>query len=96
MDTKEMRVAYAAGRILSDRIAASCNVDCGDQWKIYGNDCIDDAKAMLQGCGVLEILKTAQALIDELDAALPHNMKHIAAGQRANLRIALSTATEER
>ena len=41
-------VVSAAARVLSDRVAASCNVDCGDQWMLYGNDFIEDARAALQ------------------------------------------------
>ena len=43
--TEEMVVA--AARMLSDRQAAACNVDCGDMWKLHGNDFIDDARAAL-------------------------------------------------
>jgi len=38
----------AAARMLSDRQAAACNVDCGDMWKLHGNDFIDDARAALE------------------------------------------------
>ena len=41
-------VVSAAARVLSDRVAASCNVDCGDQWMLYGNDYIEDARAALE------------------------------------------------
>lgn len=44
--TDEMVVA--AARMLSDRQAAACNVDCGDMWKLHGNDFIDDARAALE------------------------------------------------
>jgi hypothetical protein len=44
--TDEMVVA--AARVLSDRQAAACNVDCGDMWKIHGNDFIEDARAALE------------------------------------------------
>jgi hypothetical protein len=44
--TDEMVVA--AARVLSDRQAAACNVDCGDMWKLHGNDFIDDARAALE------------------------------------------------
>ena len=44
--TDEMVVA--AARMLSDRQAAACNVDCGDMWKIHGNDFIEDARAALE------------------------------------------------
>ncbi len=44
--TDEMVVA--AARVLSDRQAAACNVDCGDMWKLHGNDFIDDARAALK------------------------------------------------
>jgi hypothetical protein len=41
-------VISAAARVLSDRVAASCNVDCGDMWMLHGNDSIEDARAMLE------------------------------------------------
>ena len=44
--TDEMVVA--AARMLSDRQAAACNVDCGDMWKLHGNDFIEDARAALE------------------------------------------------
>ena len=37
----------AMARALSDRQADACNVDRDDQWKLYGNDFIEDVKAML-------------------------------------------------
>ena len=44
--TDEM--AVDAARMLSDRQAAACNVDCGDMWKMHGNDFIEDARAALE------------------------------------------------
>ena len=44
--TDEMVVA--AARMWSDRQAAACNVDCGDMWKMHGNDFIEDARAALE------------------------------------------------
>lgn len=44
--TDEMVVA--AARMLSDRQAAACNVDCGDMWKLHGNDFLEDARAALE------------------------------------------------
>jgi len=41
-------VVSEAARVLSDRVAASCNVDCGDMWMLHGNDSIEDARAMLE------------------------------------------------
>lgn len=37
----------AAGRALADRSAAACNVDKDDNWKIYGDDFIADARAAI-------------------------------------------------
>ena len=37
-----------AARVLNDRQADACNVDRDDQWKIYGQDFIEDAEAMLR------------------------------------------------
>ncbi len=38
----------AAARVLSDRVAAQCGIDVTDQWMLYGNDFIEDARAMLE------------------------------------------------
>lgn len=44
---EQVRDVSAMARVLSDRQADSCNVDRDDQWKIYGQDFIDDVTAML-------------------------------------------------
>lgn len=36
-----------AARVLNDRQAEACGVDKDDQWKVYGHDFIEDARAML-------------------------------------------------
>ena len=41
--------AYRMARALSDRYADQCGVDKDDNWKLYGQDCIDDVRAMLEG-----------------------------------------------
>ena len=45
--SEQVRDVSAMARVLSDRQADSCNVDRDDQWKIYGQDFIDDVTAML-------------------------------------------------
>ena len=37
----------AAARVLNNRQAEACGVDKDDQWKVYGEDFIEDARAML-------------------------------------------------
>ena len=44
--TDEMVVA--AARMLNERQADACGVDKDDQWKMYGQDFIEDARAMLE------------------------------------------------
>jgi hypothetical protein len=39
--------ADVMAKTLSDRCADQCQVDRDDYWKQYGDDCIDDVKAML-------------------------------------------------
>ena len=39
--------AYRMARALSDRYADQCGVDRDDNWKIYGQDFIEDVRAML-------------------------------------------------
>lgn len=41
-----------AGRVLADRNADACGVDREDNWKIYGNDFIEDARAVLAAVAV--------------------------------------------
>ena len=41
--------AYRMARALSDRYADQCRLDKDDYWKLYGQDCIDDVRAMLEG-----------------------------------------------
>lgn len=37
----------AMARVLSDRAASACCVDLDDNWKIYGQEYIEDVRAML-------------------------------------------------
>ena len=37
----------AMAKVLSDRAASACCVDPDDNWKIYGQDYIEDVRAML-------------------------------------------------
>ncbi len=36
----------AAARVLCRRAAEQCNVDFEDSWKVYGDDYLEDARAM--------------------------------------------------
>jgi hypothetical protein len=42
------KMIYVAACVMNDRQAEACNVDKDDQWKIYGQDFIEDARAMLE------------------------------------------------
>jgi hypothetical protein len=42
------KMVLIAARVMSDRQADACNVNKEDQWKVYGQDFIDDARAMLE------------------------------------------------
>jgi len=42
------KMILVAARVMNDRQADACNVDKDDQWKIYGQDFIDDARAALE------------------------------------------------
>ena len=42
------KMIFVAARVMNDRQADACNVDRDDQWKIYGQDFIGDARAMLE------------------------------------------------
>ena len=37
----------AMAKVLSDRVASACCVDPDDNWKIYGQEYIEDVRAML-------------------------------------------------
>jgi hypothetical protein len=43
LDFTEAQIS-AAGRVLADRSAAACGVDKGDNWAIYGNEFIEEAR----------------------------------------------------
>lgn len=45
--SEQVRDVSEMARVLSDRQADACNVDRDDQWKIYGQDFIEDVTAML-------------------------------------------------
>jgi hypothetical protein len=38
---------HVMAKALSDRHAEECNIDKDDNWKVYGQDYIDDVEAML-------------------------------------------------
>ena len=42
------KMVLIAARVMSDRQADACNIDKEDQWKVYGQNFIDDARAMLE------------------------------------------------
>ena len=41
----------AMAKVLSDRVASACCVDPDDNWKIYGQEYIEDVRAMLASTG---------------------------------------------
>jgi hypothetical protein len=58
----------------------------------FGPEELSQIAALLESR--LEIANRAEALITALDQELPHNMKHIAAPQRFNLRSAIARTLE--
>lgn len=51
-----------AARVLSDRTADACGIDKDDNWAIYGNEFIADARAVLNAA---RETKSLTALVDE-------------------------------
>jgi len=56
-----------AAKVLSQRQAEACGVDSEDNWKMYGNDFIGDAQAMLEVVGASELLEALHLLLDQVD-----------------------------
>jgi hypothetical protein len=64
-----------AARILCERSADACGIDRDDNWNIYAEDFKADARAVLEGCAVpelLEALKNADKLISQLMPGIKH------------------------
>jgi hypothetical protein len=50
-------MVVAAARTLCKRSSEACNVNNDDNWKVYGQDFIEDAQAALDACGASELLE---------------------------------------
>jgi hypothetical protein len=85
-----------AARILCERSADACGIDRDDNWNIYAEDFKADARAVLEGCAVPELLEALKqyvnvvASVNDLDEWKP---KVVDAGAPA--RSALAKATGE-
>lgn len=62
MNTQHTPMEIKAARILCERSADSCGVDRDDNWSIYSEEFKDDAKAMLDACGALDLIAVLQEL----------------------------------
>ena len=56
MSAKHTPMVVAAARVLAQRAAAQCNVDAEDNWKVYGEDYLQEAEAALNAAGAPELL----------------------------------------
>lgn len=57
-------MVVAAAKVLCRRGADLCQVDPDDSWKIYGETYIEDAQAVLEACGALDLLAVAKRMLD--------------------------------
>ena len=82
-DVREVPDVSAMAKVLSDRVASACCVDPDDNWKIYGQEYIEDVRAMLarapahpaerQEQGEVQRLREAlEKAIASLDQLLPY------------------------
>lgn len=62
MSAAHTPMALAAGRALADRAAVHCSINADDNWKVYGEDFIEDAEFALNAAGAPELLDIAKRI----------------------------------
>jgi hypothetical protein len=65
MNAQHTPMVVSAARAMNKRMADQCNVDADDQWKLYGDDMLSDAKAILDAAGATDLLAAAVKTVDE-------------------------------
>jgi predicted dienelactone hydrolase len=63
MTAQHTPMEIKAARALCDRAADACGIDRNDNWNVYAEDFKADAKAMLDACGALDLLKALTDLL---------------------------------
>jgi len=78
---KRISLVVASARTANQRLADACGDDAEEQWKIYGEDFLEDANAMLEAAGVpelLEVLSKAKELLEQATEIDFDDTAHIA------------------
>lgn len=63
MNAQHTPMVVAAARAMNKRMAEQCNVDADDQWKLYGDDMLSDAKAILDAAGAIDLLSALKTML---------------------------------
>lgn len=69
----------AMAKVLSDRAASACCVDPDDNWKIYGQEYIEDVRAMLSAAPAHPAERQEQGEVQRLREALERATKLLSA-----------------
>lgn len=85
-------MAVAAAKALCRRSAEQCGVDAEDSWKVYGDDYLADAAAMLDACGATELLEALQVVVRDWTAQF-ERAGHAAPAWCRQARAAIAKAT---
>lgn len=89
--SEHMPMVMAAARALNQRVADSCGIDAEDQWKLYANEMLEDAQAMLDAAGAPELLEA----LSEADEALELEGLRHDGPTRSMIRAAIAKARGE-
>lgn len=84
-------MVIVAARVINQRVADTCGIDAEDQWKLYGNDILEDAKAALDAAGAPELLEA----LSEADEALELEGLRHDGPTRSMIRAAIAKARGE-
>lgn len=76
-------MSIKAGRVLCDRSARQAGVDASDWWKLYGDEYIRDAQAMLDAVGTTDLLAFAKEYIDAWDKGGVNNVHLMRLAEKA-------------
>lgn len=90
MSAQHTPMTVTAARVLNKRAAEACGIDADDQWMIHGDEFLDDAQAMLDASGAMNLLAALQSLID-MDVAYQRGPKVAEAVESARAAIAKAT-----
>ena len=90
MEAEHTPMEVAAARFLCRRDSEVCNVDSDDNWKIYGDEYLSDAREVLKAAGVSELLEALLVLVRRYEHdGVPNDTE----GYVQNAKEALAKAT---